>query len=191
MPTFSLLRRHILQPWKILILDKQAIYVVRPLRVCFVTTRPAAVQVTPAIVFVALYSFLPHKELRFIFPAIPLLNAIAALGMVKLYKRFRPQQAGDDPSPRPSTPWLAVLGCLLTSVALSLVFLRASSLNYPGGVALARLHERVGPLHPPQIVPGQRPLVHIDNLAAISGVSRFGEVNAQFRLPYETVAAPF
>lgn len=38
----------------------------------------------PVICFLGLYSFLPHKELRFVFPAIPLLTLAAARGMDSL-----------------------------------------------------------------------------------------------------------
>jgi alpha-1,6-mannosyltransferase len=40
--------------------------------------------ISPAIIFVGLYSILPHKELRFIFPALTLLNLGGALGLAKM-----------------------------------------------------------------------------------------------------------
>ena len=37
----------------------------------------------PVVAFVAAYSFLPHKELRFLLPAAPLLYLVLAHGMSK------------------------------------------------------------------------------------------------------------
>lgn len=41
--------------------------------------------VAPALAFIALYSILPHKELRFIMPGLPLLHLAAARGLTRTY----------------------------------------------------------------------------------------------------------
>ena len=117
----------------------------------------ARIQVTAALVFVLLYSFLPHKELRFIFPALPLLNAAAAASAARVlrWKRWRGLQT------------LALVGLCAASFLAMLVMSSASFVNYPGGVAMAGLHS---------VERNKESIsVHIGNLAAISGVSRFLE----------------
>lgn len=43
-----------------------------------------------AFAFVALYSYLPHKELRFVIYSVPLWNLISAVGLVRLYASLAP-----------------------------------------------------------------------------------------------------
>ncbi len=38
----------------------------------------------PILSFIALYSLLPHKELRFLFPVLPGINILAAIGLSKM-----------------------------------------------------------------------------------------------------------
>lgn len=117
----------------------------------------ARMLVTVAGCFVFLYSFLPHKELRFIFPGLPLLNVAAALSCARVL-RWKSLK---------SALILGVVALCVGSFLATLVMSWASFLNYPGGVAMAGLHS---------IERNTESLsVHVGNLAAISGVSRFLE----------------
>lgn len=111
------------------------------------------------LAFVAAYSVLPHKELRFILYAVPPLTVAAALGI---------QHACRRPRPRPAQ--LLCAGLLIATLAGTGVLLAAARLNYPGGVAFARLHAR-----PPWRGAGDPVRVHIAVAAAQTGVTRFGE----------------
>ncbi|KAG0349628.1 hypothetical protein BGZ54_004304 [Gamsiella multidivaricata] len=116
----------------------------------------------PAGIFVGLYSFLGHKEWRFVIYVVPILNLGAAVTLSWIVKR-------KTLAYRLLT--VVLFGALglsfLSSVAQSLI----SSLNYPGGQALQRLHE----LELPHF---HAATVHIDGAAAETGCSRFGEIGA-------------
>ena len=108
--------------------------------------------------YVGLYSFLPHKELRFIFPTLPLFNLAAATVLAR---------AWNNRAKRPLVTMCA-LGGLCASAALVIAFTMASAVNYPGGEAFHRLHHDA-------IVAPRPGRVHVDVPAAMTGVSRFGE----------------
>lgn len=115
----------------------------------------------PALAYVVLYSLLPHKELRFIMYVFPLLNLAAARACAWFWDRRRK-----------SVFWcmstLIVCFHLVANLFMTQTLLFISSYNYPGGYALLRLHDLEAHHYGAS--------VHICNLAAQTGVSRFSEL---------------
>lgn len=134
--------------------------------------RDACRLIFPAVVFVALYSYLPHKELRFILPVFPVFNAIAALGATKLqgFGTSSTTSARRDRSVVLRAIRRLPTALVVLSASVCPVFLAASYRNYPGGEAMFRLHELGTACQ--ETTPC---LVHIDAAAATTGVSRFLE----------------
>ncbi|XP_076234748.1 alg12 alpha-1,6-mannosyltransferase isoform X2 [Calliopsis andreniformis] len=117
----------------------------------------------PGIVFVGLFSFLPHKELRFIIYVFPLLNVSVAAVCHRIWEN------------RTKSPWngflaLVIIGHLVLNTLFSMFLLCVAGSNYPGGLAITKLHrlekDSIDPVH-----------VHIDVLTAQTGVSRFTQIN--------------
>ncbi|KAI4489855.1 hypothetical protein M0804_004037 [Polistes exclamans] len=120
----------------------------------------------PAVIFVVLFSFLPHKELRFIIYVFPLLNVATAAACHRIWEN------------RGKSPWngilsLIVVGHLVLNTIFSMFLLCVASCNYPGGLAIARLHRL-------EQNSTESVYVHIDNLAAQTGVSRFTQTNSSW-----------
>lgn len=128
----------------------------------------------PNLLFVAIYSLQPHKEARFIFYVVPPLTAAAALGAVSVVREL-PARLGTDADSRWAIRNVLSLvfsaGVLLTALGSAGVLL-ASSLNYPGGEALAALHQMIA--RDQSTVSSSVVTVHADVLSCMTGVTLFG-----------------
>ncbi|PJF19308.1 hypothetical protein PSACC_00804 [Paramicrosporidium saccamoebae] len=117
--------------------------------------RPMRYLCLPFLAFTGAMSLLPHKELRFIFHVIPVLNTAAA--------RLLSRATG---SPLRLVRWIgrAAIVCILTStifVTTSKVYISRG--NYPGAVAILDA----------QRIIDTPVVIHIDESTAMSGISRF------------------
>ncbi|OAL07287.1 hypothetical protein IQ06DRAFT_238089 [Phaeosphaeriaceae sp. SRC1lsM3a] len=134
-----------------------------PVAVLNVATRqPSLDLLIPLLAFVSLYSFLPHKEWRFVIYVIPGLTAVAAGGASWIWNRRAKSFVYVILS-------LALVVSVLVSFAASTTILALSSLNYPGGAALDVLHHGIEHPDKPHFN------VYFDNLACQTGVTRFLE----------------
>ena len=134
------------------------------------TQRSAKNLVYPSLLFVAIYSIQPHKETRFIFYVVPPMTAAAALGANYLFSRR-------TKSALSALVALVLCASILVSFAVSFGMLLLSSLNYPGGEALAYLRDIVQSSAAQDAASALVP-VHADVLACMTGVTLFGTVTS-------------
>ena len=135
----------------------------------------------PAVGYVALYSCLGHKEVRFLFPVMPLLNLAVAVGMARVHKLvFPPSNKEKRVSGLAKLGYLACIASLLLTFLASSAFLAVSQQNYPGGEALLRLERHLHDYqHERGLVSNDSEVrVYIDVAAAMSGISLFGQRHA-------------
>lgn len=129
------------------------------------TRQPAMQLLIPSLSFIALYSFQPHKEWRFIIYTIPPLTAAAALGAGYLWThRTRTLFTR-------LTSHLLILSTLAAFLLSNLILLPASAANYPGAHALNALHRYHS--QPTVQKPNPGAAVYLGNLACQTGVTRF------------------
>ncbi|KAJ3372870.1 dolichyl-P-Man:Man(7)GlcNAc(2)-PP-dolichol alpha-1,6-mannosyltransferase [Allomyces arbusculus] len=120
-----------------------------------------------AVVYVGLYSALPHKETRFIIYVVPLLNAVAAMGAGRAYDAAQAWRRAVA---------VSIALSLAASLAVSLAFAAISAWNYPGGDlmrCLAAPDSRPACAWAARVSHGST--VHVDVPVAQTGFSRFLE----------------
>ncbi|CAG8523714.1 2292_t:CDS:2, partial [Cetraspora pellucida] len=112
----------------------------------------------PILAFLVGFSFLGHKEWRFIIYVVPILNLCAAIGWVTIKQKY---------------PRLIFINRLISALvvigfSISTVMVIVSSHNYPGGVALQKIH----------VIQKDyaQARVHLDVYTAMTGASRFGQL---------------
>ncbi|CEF70589.1 Dol-P-Man:Man(7)GlcNAc(2)-PP-Dol alpha-1,6-mannosyltransferase [Strongyloides ratti] len=113
-----------------------------------------------AITFITLYSFLPHKELRFIIYTIPLFNLIGANFMARSW-------INKEKSISKRFFSYGLLCHLILNSILTFCMIYISSRNYAGGDAINHLQ------YLQRFDRNKHIKIHIDEFAAQTGISKF------------------
>ena len=137
----------------------------------------------PILCFICLYSILPHKEIRFLFPVFPILFLVISIGINILYEK------GNNLFPKKRNVMLSKLvtrlgvsSIIIFNLLVSVGFVYISYHNYPGGNALQQFHiylaghMKLSSSSSSSSLSSSVVRVHIDPDAAMTGVSRFGEL---------------
>ncbi|ESO91399.1 hypothetical protein LOTGIDRAFT_228830 [Lottia gigantea] len=119
-----------------------------------------------AVIFIILFSFLPHKELRFIIYTFPVVNLAIASALKYLW-------INRNKSIKRYLSCLIGSGLLAGNLLSTAGFLYISHHNYPGGQAIQILHSLNNRT---DFVD-----VHIDVYSAQTGISRFTQLHSHWR----------
>lgn len=158
----------------------------------------------PAFLFVCVYSILPHKELRFIFYALPVFNTAAAIAMENTFRTVRAGVFLGNTSKHDQGKHGLLKGriinagkCLimtglalatLTASALQTVIAtKASHWNYPSGNAMRQMHFMERKMYNSSGLcdTGENvyATVHIDVDSAMNGITRYLEDHTESSCP--------
>lgn len=119
----------------------------------------------PSTIYTALYSILPHKETRFLFPIIPPLTL--SLALITSYIATRHKSFISN-----LTTITIIITTLATTILSHGILLPLSAQNYPGAFALESLHN-FHAYHHESTHPNPHISVHLTNLALQTGVTLF------------------
>ncbi|KAK9369631.1 Alg9-like mannosyltransferase family-domain-containing protein [Lipomyces kononenkoae] len=135
----------------------------------YVDFQRVGVLLAPYAAFVGIYSLQAHKEWRFIVYVVPVFVLAAAVGAAWISNRI-----GKKVIFLATT--IAVMASVAGALMISAGMLAVSSTNYPGGVAVATLHESLAQLAARKVaVDGvlDNVTVHLDVPSCMSGATLF------------------
>lgn len=140
--------------------------------------RAAKELLVPALGYVAVYSYLPHKEWRFVVYVVPALTLCGALGNAWIWNRRSKNVVY-------ALLAMGIFGSMVLAALGGTGMMLASSWNYPGGEGVAKLHqalvrEGVNGMYAEK--------VHLDTLVCMTGATRFLQERPLFPLSGEAGA---
>jgi hypothetical protein len=119
--------------------------------------------IIPALGYVAVYSYLPHKEWRFVVYVVPAFTLCGALGNAWIWNRRSKNMVY-------ALLAIVICGSMMLATLAGAGMMLVSSWNYPGGEAVVKLHqalarEGVNGMHAEK--------VHLDTFVCMTGATRF------------------